>query len=126
METNRNITSARKKEIAAKYIEQLDKHIAELKSGMLDNPLGISDIANMLCISSGHLSDTIKEVLGKSPCGVYEEKLVETSKELLSQTDKPIGEIAAMLTYDPSNFTKFFKRYTNLTPSQYRKESVSG
>jgi AraC-like DNA-binding protein len=32
-----------------------------------------------------------------------------------------VADIAASLTYDPSNFTKFFKRFAGLTPKQYRE-----
>ena len=70
------------------------------------------------------MSDTVSEVLGKSPCEIYETKLVEISKEMLENSNKPISEIARILDYDPSNFTKFFKNYTGLTPSQYRKSKT--
>jgi AraC-like DNA-binding protein len=31
-----------------------------------------------------------------------------------------IAEIAGLLTFDTSNFTKFFKRFEGITPSAYR------
>ena len=40
---------------------------------------------------------------------------------MLETSNASIGSIAALLTYDPSNFTKFFKRFTNTTPKQYRE-----
>lgn len=43
------------------------------------------------------------------------------AKKLLTGTALPIGAIAHKLDYDVSNFTKFFKRFTGLTPSAYRK-----
>jgi len=46
---------------------------------------------------------------------------VQEAKKLLTNTALPIGEIARQLDYDVSNFTKFFKRFTGLTPSAYRK-----
>ena len=34
-----------------------------------------------------------------------------------------VAAIAATLTYDPANFTKFFKRFSNAsTPKQYREQ----
>jgi AraC family transcriptional regulator of adaptative response / methylphosphotriester-DNA alkyltransferase methyltransferase len=69
-------------------------------------------------------SDTIRDFLGKSPCDIYEEGLVRISKELLLETNKSIGEIAITLTYDPSNFTKFFKRYAGATPKEFRNRHL--
>jgi AraC family transcriptional regulator of adaptative response / methylphosphotriester-DNA alkyltransferase methyltransferase len=99
----------------------LDKHLIELKTGQVEKALDLNEIAERLFIAPNHMSDTVSNVLGKSPCEIYENKLVEISKEMLQISDKPINEIARKLDYDPSNFTKFFKRYTDLTPTQYRK-----
>jgi AraC-like DNA-binding protein len=46
---------------------------------------------------------------------------VEEAERLLSNTDYPIIEIAVACGYsDQSYFTKVFKKYTGLTPRQYR------
>ena len=113
--------SERKKEIADRFLAELEKHLAELKYGLTDSTYEINQFAELLFIDPNHLSDTIKEVLGKSPCTIYEEKLVEISRELVKSTNRPISDIARALSYDPSNFTKFFKRFTGITPKQYRK-----
>jgi AraC-like DNA-binding protein len=116
------IPSARKKEIVSQYLRELDKHIQELKSGLAGNALTIKDFAEKLFVHPVHLSNTIKEVTGSSTCQLYEERLIEISKELLVETSLPIYVIALQLTYDPSNFTKFFKQYTGMTPRQFRRE----
>ncbi|MBD1391976.1 helix-turn-helix domain-containing protein [Mucilaginibacter glaciei] len=118
-------TSLRKQEITSGFIRELDKHLADLKAGLLEKSLEINDFADLLFITPAHLSDTIKEVLGKSPCDVYEEGMVRISKDLLLNTKKSIGEIALTLTYDPSNFTKFFKRYAGMKPKEFRAMNFS-
>ncbi|MEO9099665.1 MAG: helix-turn-helix transcriptional regulator [Ginsengibacter sp.] len=117
----KNITH-RKAEIADKFLLELNKHIKHLISGEIETSYEINQFADLLYINPNHLSDTIKEVLGKSPCAVYEEKLIEAAKELMDNTDKPINEIASILSYDHTNFTKFFKRTTGTTPKKYRNE----
>lgn len=112
--------SFRKKEIVQQYTAELDKHILELKAGQVEVMHEIRDFANMLHIHPIHLSNTIKEVTGKSACDLFEERLVKLSKELIATTSLPIGEIARQLTYDPSNFVKFFKKYVGITPKAYR------
>lgn len=116
------ILSGRKKEIVDQYLVQLDAHIAQLKAGKAEHALEIRDFAAMLHVHPVHLSNTIKEVTGQSTCDFYEDRLLRISKELLLETKLPIADIARQLTYDPSNFTKFFKAYTGITPKQFRQQ----
>lgn len=116
--------SPRQKQIFAQYIQRLDVYVADLKAGKEDRVLEIKEFAEMMHIHPGHLSNTIKEVTGHSSCSFFEERLVRASKELLVQADLSIKEIAMRLIYDPSNFTKFFKRFTGMTPKQFRSENL--
>lgn len=116
------VISSRKKELANDYIARLDEHIQQLKEGNADRALEIRDLAAMLHVHPVHLSHTIKEVTGQSTCSLYEERLVRISKELLLTTNLPVAQIARQLTYDPSNFTKFFKHYTGTTPKKFRDQ----
>jgi len=99
----------------------LDKHLADLNNGKVEKSFGIKQIADLMFINPNHLSDTIKKVLGKSPCSIFESKLIEICKTLIVSSDKTIGEIAHTFDYEPSNFIKLFKRYTGTTPFQFRK-----
>ncbi len=110
----------RQKEIFAAFQKELDKHLADLKAGRAEKTFEINDIAAILHIHPTHLSNTIKEVASKSPCDFYEEKLITISKELILETTQSISTIARHLTFDPSNFTKFFKHFTGITPKQFR------
>jgi len=112
------VLSRRKKELATQYIAELDIHIKELKEGKVERAFEIRDLAQILHVHPVHLSNTIKEVTGRSTCDLYEERLVKISKELLLETDMSVASIARQLTYDPSNFTKFFKHFTGTTPKK--------
>ena len=120
------VISSRKKEITHEYITRLDEHIQQLKDGKAERALEIRDLAAMLHVHPVHLSNTIKEVTGQSTCDLYEERLLRISKELLLSTKKPIAQIARQLTYDPSNFTKFFKAFTGITPKKFREQQLNG
>jgi len=120
--TKTPVISRRKKELANQYISQLNEHIRELKEGKAERAYEIRDLAQILHVHPVHLSNTIKEVTGRSTCELYEERLLNVSKELLLSTDMSIAAIARQLTYDPSNFTKFFKHYTGLTPKKFRDQ----
>jgi len=124
MEYQEKNISSRKIEIANQFLFELEKHLTELKTGKAEKSLELNEIAERLFIVPNHMSDTISEVLGKSPCDIYETRLVEISKEMLEKSNKSINEIARTLDYYPSNFTKFFKSFTGLTPSQYRRSKT--
>ena len=112
--------SARKQEIVNNYIALLDEHIAELKAGTAETTLKIEDFAQALFIHPRHLSNTVHEVTGESTCSMYEERLMDISRELLLTNEGSIASVARHLMYDPSNFSRFFKSYEGMTPKQFR------
>lgn len=113
--------SPRQQEILESFHEALDRNIEEVKNGQADGFYELREIADLLHIHPGHLSNTIKQTTGMSSCAIFEEKLMAVSRNMLMETDMPIGEIAMALSYDPSNFTKFFKHYEGITPKEFRK-----
>ncbi|MEZ5053630.1 MAG: AraC family transcriptional regulator [Chitinophagales bacterium] len=113
----------RSKEITENYFQFLDKHIADVVSGNADEFMEINQIASELFLSHKHLTDTIQKETGNHPCHFYDLKILDEAKSMLSHTDKSIAEIAKLLTYDPSNFSKFFKKFVGKTPGQFRKEN---
>jgi AraC family transcriptional regulator of adaptative response / methylphosphotriester-DNA alkyltransferase methyltransferase len=113
---------ARQHEITADFTRLVHAHVDDLVAGRATEALEIRDFAGLLFIHPTHLSNTLKLTTGEAPCAIYERKLVAVSKELLADLSRSVADIAANLTYDPSNFTKFFKRFVGVTPRQYREE----
>ena len=113
---------ARQHEITADFTRLVHAHVDDLAAGRATEALEIRDFAGQLCIHPTHLSNTLKHTTGEAPCAIYERKLVAVSKELLADAGRSVADVAAQLTYDPSNFTKFFKRFVGCTPRQYREE----
>lgn len=114
----------RSKEITEAFLKVLDQHMADLKSGKAASMFEVKDIASQLHIHPTHLSNTIQEELKRSPCDIYEERLMHIAKELILTTDLSIAEIARHLTFDPSNFSKFFKHFAGTTPKKFREAKV--
>jgi AraC-like DNA-binding protein len=114
---------ARQHEIYTDYLREIDRHLADLVAGRATEMFEIRDFASVLCIHPTHLSNTIKLATGHSPCHDYQLRILAVAQQLLRDTDQPVAAIAATLTYDPANFTKFFKRFANAsTPKQYREQ----
>lgn len=118
-----NKPTNRKEEITKKFLSFLDIHIDNIITGKEQDFLGIGEIAKHLALSHQHLTDTIKSTLGNHPCHYYDEKLIEAAKHLLINEDMTPAAVARKLTYDPSNFSKFFKKWTGETPGAYKEKA---
>jgi AraC-like DNA-binding protein len=112
---------ARRNEITADFLNEIDKHLLDIVEERVTEMFEIRDIANILHIHPRHLSNTIKLTTGNAACYYYEEKILTIAKAMLENNERSIKDIAVLLTYDPSNFTKFFKRFTGQTPTAYRE-----
>ncbi|WP_209391375.1 AraC family transcriptional regulator [Chryseobacterium sp. RR2-3-20] len=121
MHDSNNDLLKRGQEITENYFRFLDGHINDVVSGRTDEFLEINEIADALFISHKHLTDTLQQETGHHPCHFYDDKIIEKAKDLLLNTEQSVSEIAKLLTYDPSNFSKFFKKFTGQTPGQFRK-----
>jgi AraC family transcriptional regulator of adaptative response / methylphosphotriester-DNA alkyltransferase methyltransferase len=114
--------AARQHEVTAEYLAILDRHLADLLAGRVTDMYEIRDVADEMNMHPTHLSNTIKLTTGKAPCYFFEAKIMDIARMLLADTHRSIADIATTLTFDPSNFTKFFKRFQGTTPRQYREE----
>jgi len=79
-------------------------------------------VAEAVHLSSGYLMMLFKAHLGTSIMEYTCRKRIEKSKELLVEREKRISEIALEVGISNSQyFSVLFKKYTNLTPNEYRK-----
>ncbi|WP_201980478.1 helix-turn-helix domain-containing protein [Hymenobacter rubidus] len=113
---------ARQHEITADFLREVDRHLADIVAGRATEMFEVRDLAGILCIHPTHLSNTIKLATGHAPCYFFEARIMDVARELLRDPSRSVADIAANLTYDPSNFTKFFKRFQGCTPKQYREQ----
>lgn len=84
--------------------------------------LRLDEIANSVGVHPVHLARAFRQCY-RCTIGDYIRQLrVEFACQKLSTTDTPLVEIAtAAGFYSQSHFSTTFKRYTNMTPAQYRK-----
>jgi len=78
-------------------------------------------IAEVLNVSPGYLSGSLKALTGQSTQQHIHDKLMEKAKEKLSTTNLSVSEIAYELGFEhPQSFSKLFKTKTNLSPLEFR------
>ena len=114
----------RSEEITRRYFDFLDQHIHDVISGKVPEFMELNEIAGELAVSHTHLTDTIRQEKGHHPCFFYDTKIIEQAQLMLVTSDLSVAEIARIFTYDPSNFSKFFKKMTGMTPGGFRKSQM--
>src|SRR5262245_3339457 len=114
---------SRPEQIVQDYRQLIDRHLKELVSGKVERMYEIEDFARELHIHPVHLSNTVQEVTGTSPCGLYQPAILKIAMQLLQDRSLSIHSISLLLDFDPSQFTKWFKKFAGVTPKQYRINS---
>ncbi|WP_136466484.1 helix-turn-helix domain-containing protein [Flagellimonas onchidii] len=85
----------------------------------------VSDYAEMLFKSPKTLSNLFSIYNQKPPQQIILERLALEAKRLIHFTDKQNQEIAFDLGFnDPAHFSRFFKKMTQMTPSEYRENTL--
>ncbi|WP_316748620.1 AraC family transcriptional regulator [Pedobacter gandavensis] len=86
----------------------------------------VQDYADLQHLHPNYLSTVIKTKTGKPVSGWIAEKTVAEAKALLQQSDASIKEISFRLGFtEPTHFSNYFKKHTQLTPIAYRKQHLS-
>lgn len=82
----------------------------------------VTSYADKLCITTRYLSSIVRNMTGFHPKDIINVHCVQEIKMLLSTTDRNIQELAYMLHFpDQSYFARYFRRYSGMSPEEYRK-----
>lgn len=86
-----------------------------------EKELSLEQMAQMFHISPNYFSGLFRLSVGQSFMEYIIEKRIEKAKQLLGQEDIRSFEVGEKVGYDnPYYFSRIFKKYTGLTPSEYR------
>ena len=81
--------------------------------------------ANGLYITPDHLNRTFKAKTGVTAKDYIQSRIITEAKRLLYFTDLSSKEIAYELGFnEPGNFSAFFKKHTQLSPSNFKKNEI--
>lgn len=99
------------------------KTVLEYIETHLDCDLELAELAKITQLSSHHFGKLFKQSVGASPHQYISQRRVERAKQLLANQQLSLVEIGRLVGfYDQSHFTNTFRRYTGLTPKQYRQQ----
>ena len=84
-------------------------------------PLSVSEYADMLQVTANYLNKTVKAHTHRTAIDWIEIARLNLAKKLLKDPSIPIVDVAIRSGLeDQSYFSRFFKKKTGLTPSQFR------
>lgn len=77
--------------------------------------------ADRLCVTPNHLSAVVRQQSGQTVMQLLNAHTVLQAKVMLRHSSLPIADISDQLGFEnPPSFTRFFRRETGTTPSEYR------
>lgn len=109
----RKVTRARA--IVRQFHAELEKHFRQ--------ETDIGAYASLLAITRNHLNDVVREQTGRSAGELIRRRRLLDAKRMLSHSDLAVSEIGYALGFaDPSYFSRFFRRYEGVTPSEFLEQ----
>lgn len=106
------------------YKDHGDKGVLTAQQWMefhLKEDISIENLASQVGISPRHFIRRFKKATGESPLNYLQQMRIETAKKILENRTDTIDEITLAIGYENSSaFRKIFRKYTGLSPREYR------
>lgn len=110
------VKGTRKEELTFRFLKMLPQYFKKQRS--------VQDYAAMLNITPKYLSQTVKEITGKTAGEFIDEIVMMEAKVVLNDPALTIAQVSAYLNFpDQFSFSKFFKKQSGISPSKYRQIS---
>jgi AraC-like DNA-binding protein len=101
--------------------QNLVRQYLALLKGAVHAEQHLESFAAQLGVTSGYLTETVKEITGVPAGALLRQRLVLEIKRLLAHTDLTSAQVAEKLGFkDAAYFNRFFKRETGQTPRLFR------
>jgi len=108
-------------DVLIRFENLIDEYISSGR-GEFNGIPSVKYFSDKICLSPNYFSDLVKRETGISPKEYISRRLLETAKELLLAQTLSITQISQRLGFQyPQHFTRFFKKFTNITPAQFRQ-----
>jgi AraC family transcriptional regulator len=102
------------------------RRVLDYIESRLSEDIGLTELANIVGLSTHHFGQAFKGSLGISPYRYVVEQRIHRARQLLLFDDRPIADIAVEVGFaNQSHFTFNFRRLIGTTPARLRR-SLSG
>ena len=107
------------KSLGDRYLDAAMAYMGENLQGNIT----MRSVAEALCISESYLSKLFKRKTGRSFLDALTRLRMQEAARLLEGSDMKVYEIADRLGYrDVEHFSGLFRKFTGLTPSEYKRQ----
>ncbi len=97
------------------------RHVTDFIQAHLDQALSLEQLAQQAGLSPYHFSRLFRQTTGESPHQFVLGQRIECARQLLTQTDAPLAQVALQSGFaSQSHLSSVFKRCLGLTPRAYR------
>ncbi|WP_168121792.1 AraC family transcriptional regulator [Paenibacillus sp. HB172176] len=101
--------------------------VTDYLNNHLQEDINLDLVADKLNITPGYLSSYFKEKTGTNFSDYLNDLRIGRAKELLANLELRIQDVASEVGYHNVNsFIRMFKRYSGITPGEYRKRNAGG
>jgi AraC family transcriptional regulator, transcriptional activator of pobA len=88
-------------------------------------PLSLRDVADSIGITPGHLTTLVRRRTGRTVVDWITERRMVHARQLLTETDLPVSEIARRVGQpDPGYFARVFRNHNGVTPRAWRRSTA--
>ena len=102
---------------------KLQVEVANYIQHHLSEPISTEEMAKQFYLTRTHFSSKFKAETGMTLTDFILNEKTEEAKRLLRYSDKSVAAIGTYLGFSShGHFTKVFKKYTSLTPNEYREK----
>jgi AraC family transcriptional regulator len=97
------------------------RKIAEYVDGHVGREVRISDLADLVGLSCGHLHRAFRATTGQTPLAFINERRIQRAMIMLAQDHASVAEVSLRCGFlSPSHFARLFRRATGVSPAAYR------
>lgn len=95
------------------------RNVIDYIDSRLDQPLDVSQLAKVACISATQFKKLFREQMGQTPARYITKLRMEKARALIIHTDMPLQHVAEAVGYqDFSAFSRRFSQFFGLSPSR--------
>jgi two-component system, response regulator YesN len=107
-----------------KPLHKTIQFVIDLINEKYDTNLTLKSIAEEVFMSPSHLSTLFRQEMGINFLDYLHQHRIDKAKHLLKETNGKVYAIARQVGYyDEAHFVRFFKKWTGMLPSQYKKQN---